>query len=160
MTKAFSQYLNIRQANAPSFSPDGQRVSFLTNITGVPQAWVVDVDGGWPDQLTFDAERVSGAVFSPSNNHLVFSRDVGGNENAQIFLVNSDGSDERKLTNADDKIHSLSERLKMIKELIDIHCSTEEETCPDVEESEKAIVEAIEKLYVEELQTREPEGDA
>ena len=65
-----------------------------------------------------------------------------------------------KLANADDKIYSLSERLKMIKELIDTHCNTEEETCPDVEESEKAIVEAIEKLYVDELQTREPEGDA
>jgi len=105
MTTAFSQYLNIRQAYGPSFSPDGKRVSFLTNITGVPQAWVVDADGGWPDQLTFDAERVSGATFSPATDHLVFSRDVGGNENAQIFLVNADGSGERKLTHADDAVH-------------------------------------------------------
>jgi len=105
MTTSFSQYLNIRQAYGPSFSPDGKRVSFLTNITGVPQAWVVDVKGGWPDQLTFDTERVSGAVFSPISDHLVFSRDVGGNENAQIFLVNRDGSGERKLTQADDAMH-------------------------------------------------------
>jgi len=105
MTTTFSQYLNIRKAYSPSFSPDGKRVSFLTDITGVPQAWVVDVEGGWPDQLTFDTERVSEAVFSPTNDHLVFSRDIGGNENSQIFLVNSDGSGERKLTNADDAMH-------------------------------------------------------
>ena len=36
----------------------------------------------------------------------------------------------------------------------------DEEECPDVVESEKALIEAIEKLYVEELLTREPEGDA
>ena len=66
-----------------------------------------------------------------------------------------------KLTAADNKIHSLSERLKMIKELIDAHCSDEDfEECPDVVESERAVVEAIEKMYVEELATREPEGDA
>lgn len=105
MTTAFSQYLNIHQAYAQSFSPDGKRVSFLTNITGVPQVWVVDVEGGWPDQLTFDTERVSGAEFSPTKKHLVFSRDVGGNEKAQIFLVNGDGSGERKLTHADDAVH-------------------------------------------------------
>tara|TARA_Y100000592_G_C5456282_1_gene311525 strand:- start:101 stop:337 length:237 start_codon:yes stop_codon:yes gene_type:complete len=66
----------------------------------------------------------------------------------------------KKLSAADNKVHSLSERLKMIKELIDTHCTTEEEICPDVADSEKALVEAIEKLYVEELVTREPEGDA
>ena len=36
----------------------------------------------------------------------------------------------------------------------------DEEECPDVADSEKALVEAIERLYVEELLTREPEGDA
>ncbi len=105
MTTAFSRYLNIRQAYAPSFSPDGKKVSFITNITGVPQAWVVNVEGGWPNQLTFDTERVSEAKFSPTRDQVVFSRDVGGNENAQIFLVNSDGSGERKLTHADDAVH-------------------------------------------------------
>ena len=105
MTTAFSQYLNIRKAYSPSFSSDGKKVSFLTDITGVPQAWMVNAEGGWPDQLTFETERVSEAVFSPANDHLVFSRDAGGNENAQIFLVNSDGSGERKLTHADDAVH-------------------------------------------------------
>jgi dipeptidyl aminopeptidase/acylaminoacyl peptidase len=105
MAVPFSQYLNIRYAYGPSFSPDGRRVAFLTNITGVPQAWTVDVQGGWPEQLTFHTERVSQAQFSPVADQLVFLRDIGGNENAQLFLVNGDGSGEQRLTNADDAMH-------------------------------------------------------
>jgi dipeptidyl aminopeptidase/acylaminoacyl peptidase len=105
MAIPFSQYLNIRSAYGPSFSPDGKRVSFITDITGVPQAWAVDIRGGWPDQLTFHTERVSQAHFSPAINQLVFSRDIGGDENAQLFLINGDGSHERRLTNADDVMH-------------------------------------------------------
>ena len=105
MTLPFSQYLNIRGAWGPSFSPDGKRLSFLTNITGVPQVWAVNVEGGWADQVTFHTERVLQARFSPVANELVFMRDIGGNENAQAFLVNGDGSGERRLTIADDVMH-------------------------------------------------------
>jgi dipeptidyl aminopeptidase/acylaminoacyl peptidase len=105
MAVPFSQYLNIRDAYAPSFSPDGKRISFITNITGIPQAWVVNVEGGWPDQITFGTERVSQARFSPKSDQLVFLRDIGGNENTQIYLVNGDGSNERRMTQADDVMH-------------------------------------------------------
>ena len=72
MTIPFSRYLNIREAYGPSFSRDGKHVSFLTNITGVPQVWVIDVSGGWPDQITFHDERISQAHFSPAADQLVF----------------------------------------------------------------------------------------
>src|ERR1041385_5724618 len=105
MAVPISRYLNIRGAWGPSFSPDGKRLSFITNITGVPQVWAINVEGGWPDQVTFHTERVLQASFSPAKNALVFLRDIGGNENAQIYLVNGDGSEERRLTNADDVLH-------------------------------------------------------
>ena len=105
MAIPFTQYLNIRKAYGPSFSPDGKRLAFITNITGIPQAWVLNVEGGWPDQITFHSERVSLVCFSPTSDQLIFLRDIGGNENAQIFLVNGDGSAERRLTNADDVMH-------------------------------------------------------
>ena len=67
-----------------------------------------------------------------------------------------------RLSGFDNKITNLSESLKMLKEFISEQNDNEEfeEECPDVVDSEKALVEAIEKLYVEELLTREPEGDA
>ena len=88
-----SRYLNTRYAYCPSISSDGQRVAFITDITGVPQAWQVRYDPamedpGWPDQLTFQADRVMGLWCSPApgDDRLIYTRDVGGNENAQIYL--------------------------------------------------------------------------
>ena len=67
-----------------------------------------------------------------------------------------------KIGCANKTISSLSERLELIKKMVNQQCKqTEvEEECPDVAESERAVVEAIEKLFVEDLLTREPEGDA
>lgn len=67
-----------------------------------------------------------------------------------------------KLAGADEKINSLSDRLQLIKKMVNEYCeiTDPEEECPDVVESEKALIEAIENLYVQELLTREPEGDA
>jgi hypothetical protein len=47
----------------------------------------------WPDQITFETDRVLGAWFSPapSDTRLIFARDTGGNENAQLFLVSANG---------------------------------------------------------------------
>ena len=65
-----------------------------------------------------------------------------------------------KLEMVDKKINDLSNKLSSIRGMIYEQCEIDEEQCPDVIESEKALVEAIEKLYVEDLLTREPEGDA
>ena len=69
-----------------------------------------------------------------------------------------------KIKGVDDKMNNLSEKLKIVKHMIANQPSDdeeyEEEECPDVVESEKALTDAIEKLYIEELLTRDPEGDA
>ena len=102
---ALEKYLNIRSAYQPSFSFDGQRLAFLTNITGVPQVWAMETRGGWPDQLTFGRDRVTRVEFSPQQDRLIYARDVGGNENTQLFLLNGDGSSEQRLTHDDGAMH-------------------------------------------------------
>ncbi len=62
----FARYLNIRSAYGSSFAPDGDRVAFITNITGVPQVWQVAASGGWPNQLTFFSDRVSFIEYAPA----------------------------------------------------------------------------------------------
>ncbi|CAN5609447.1 S9 family peptidase [soil metagenome] len=99
----FSRYLRIRGASGFGWSPDGRRVSFLTDITGVTQVWEVPAGGGWPEQLTFYDERVSGASYSPVEDKILFSIDVGGNERMQIYLL-GDG-EERDLTGDPEAIH-------------------------------------------------------
>ena len=69
-----------------------------------------------------------------------------------------------KLNCVDKDICDISEKIKVLKSYIISKTSEEEdfieEVCPDVEESEQAVIKAIENLYVEELLSREPEGEA
>ena len=100
----FARYLKVRGAWGPSWSPDGQRVSFLTEITGVPQVWEVASGApSWPEQLTFYEERVSVAWYSPEEDRLLFGMDAGGNERSQLFLLES--GEVRDLTNDPEAIH-------------------------------------------------------
>jgi len=94
----FSRYLNIRNAYTPVWLEDGKRVAFLTDITGTPQVWAVDANGGWPDQLTFFTEKVWTLNVSPDGKRLVCTRDIGGNEHYQIFLVDQDGKDVQRIS--------------------------------------------------------------
>jgi len=43
MTSSIERYLHVRSATAATFRPDGQRLAFLTDITGTYQVWAVDV---------------------------------------------------------------------------------------------------------------------
>jgi dipeptidyl aminopeptidase/acylaminoacyl peptidase len=104
MPYEFARYLKVRNAWGASWSPDARRVSFLTEITGVPQVWEVSAEGpSWPEQLTFYEERVSGAEYSPIESRLLFSMDVGGNERTQLYLL--EGGEMRDLTRAPEAIH-------------------------------------------------------
>jgi dipeptidyl aminopeptidase/acylaminoacyl peptidase len=92
------RYLNIRAASAPSLSQTGDRLAFLTNITGTAQVWMVGAQGGWPDQLTFYSDKVDFIQSSPDGTGFIFGKAVGGNENAQLYWLSADGSQIRQLT--------------------------------------------------------------
>ena len=105
MPYEFARYLKIRAAYGATWSPDSRHIAFITDITGVPQAWEVPVEGGWPEQLTFYDERVSGIHYSPTENSLLYGTDAGGNERTQLFLLGGPAGEERDLTRAPDAIH-------------------------------------------------------
>jgi dipeptidyl aminopeptidase/acylaminoacyl peptidase len=93
------RYLNIRSAASPALSPNGERVAFLTNITGTPQVWMTNAQGGWPEQMTFYSDRVDFVRWSPDGTGLIFAKAKGGDENAQLFWLSPDGSQIKALTN-------------------------------------------------------------
>jgi dipeptidyl aminopeptidase/acylaminoacyl peptidase len=102
----FERYLNVRSANTPSFGPDGEHLSFLMDTTGVPQVWRLDSPQTWPQQLTFEEERVSFASWSPERDELVFGMDQGGDEHTQLFRLDGDGETITPLTDQLDAIHN------------------------------------------------------
>jgi dipeptidyl aminopeptidase/acylaminoacyl peptidase len=94
------RYLNIRSASSPTLDVRGERIAFLTNVTGTAQVWSIPSAGGWPEQLTFYTDRVDFVRWSPDGTGLLFGKSRGGDENSQLFWMSPDGAQVRQLTDA------------------------------------------------------------
>ena len=102
----YARFLNVRRAYGPSFSPDGRRVAFIADITGVPQAFALGLGGGWPEQLTFTQERVGLVAFAPAaDGRMLVASDVGGDERVQLWLLSAHGEEMRPLTHDAGAMH-------------------------------------------------------
>jgi len=79
-------YLSARQATPLGWSPKGQLL-ISTRFGDVDQLHVVEQAAGDRRQLTFLHEPITEAEFSPdpSRTSFFFLKDVGGNENAQLY---------------------------------------------------------------------------
>ncbi|MFW5937954.1 MAG: S9 family peptidase, partial [Halanaeroarchaeum sp.] len=104
MSYDIERYLNVRSAYAPALDADGN-LAFLIDTTGVPQVWRLDEPGVWPEQLTFDDERVGFVSASPERSEFVFGMDEGGNERIQLFRLAADGSRVTPLTDQPEAKH-------------------------------------------------------
>lgn len=78
------QYQNIRPADFADWMPSGGLL-ILTSFADATQAHRVLMPGGARRQLTFFPEPVGSASFGNSNEWMLITKDVGGDENAQIF---------------------------------------------------------------------------
>ncbi|MFP5284502.1 MAG: hypothetical protein ACLGI9_02070, partial [Thermoanaerobaculia bacterium] len=89
----------IGGSRSPSFSPDGRRIAFVSDRSGVPQVWMVSSEGGEPRQLTRLEDQVRGVEWSPDGKWLAFSVAPGGGLNEQIYLLDPDRQDPpRRIT--------------------------------------------------------------
>ncbi|MCI0356402.1 MAG: S9 family peptidase [Acidobacteria bacterium] len=101
-----ARYLNIRSATAPSYSPVTDDIVYLTNVTGTNQVWKHPARGGWPEQLTFFDERVQEVEWSPRGDVVLFTRDAGGDERSQLWLMDPNGVSLVALTQSPKVIHA------------------------------------------------------
>ena len=85
-------------AYAPSFSPDAERIAYITNISGSPQVWIVPIAGGYPRQVTALGDPVTAMEWSPDGEWLALQVAPGGGLNSQIYVVRQDGTNLRRLT--------------------------------------------------------------
>lgn len=87
------QFMDTEQIGGASFSPDGSRVAFSSNRTGVYNVYAQPVDGGDAVALTDSTTdpRFVQAYF-PDDDRLIFTGDEGGNELNHVYLRELDGS--------------------------------------------------------------------
>jgi len=88
-----SQFQNVRSASFRDWTENGRGVYISTRFADVNQIHRVDMPGGARQQITFYKEPVGGVSRQPGGRNLIFTRDTGGSEFTQIFMLDpADGS--------------------------------------------------------------------
>lgn len=90
--------MKVTSAGFPSISPDGKAIAFISNESGVPQAWIVPAAGGKPVRLTQGEDPVGSIEWSPDGSRIAYTVAPGGGMNTQVWLVAPDGSGPRRVT--------------------------------------------------------------
>ena len=100
LTDRVARMARIGSVAAPSFSPDGRWLSVISNVSGVPQLYVIPTAGGWPRMVTDGADPVVSAAWSPQpeSEWIAVTVAPGGGLNTQVYVVRSDGTGMRRLT--------------------------------------------------------------
>ena len=82
------------------FSPDGQRIAFITNASGVPNVWIAgaDANGTSLKQLTHSEDQVGGVSWNPVNDTLAVDIAPGGGLNRQLYLLSAEGGEMKMIT--------------------------------------------------------------
>ncbi len=82
---------------SPTFSPNGNRIAFVSNRGGSPQIYVMKTDGRDKRRLTFNEGFYNTSpAWSPDGKKIAFSSFINGA--LEICIMNADGSDERQVT--------------------------------------------------------------
>jgi dipeptidyl aminopeptidase/acylaminoacyl peptidase len=99
LAEAVDRYNDFRGAVLDSWDPVKREMLISTRFADTSQIHLVKMPGGARMQLTFYADRVSGAQYSPTKDDaFVFSKDMGGGEFFQLYRYDVSSGDATLLT--------------------------------------------------------------
>jgi TolB protein len=85
-----------------SYSPDGKQIVFCSNRDGNLELYIMDADGKNVRQLTHTPGCYNGGpFFSPDGKRVIFRSDRKKKDFLQIYVINSDGTGEKALTDTE-----------------------------------------------------------
>lgn len=101
--EALNRYQNVRSAGLVDWTADGDGVFIGTRFGDVSQIHRVETPGGARRQLTFFDEPARGLDRRPGGAEVLFSMDEGGSEFYQLFLLDPDRGETRRLTDGESR---------------------------------------------------------
>lgn len=93
-----SRMTEIGVCRSPTFSPDGRRVAFISDASGMPQVWIAPTEGRKPAPVTNLEDPVERVIWSPCDEWMALSVAPGGGMNKQLYVLLADGTGLRRLT--------------------------------------------------------------
>jgi dipeptidyl aminopeptidase/acylaminoacyl peptidase len=98
-----NRYQNTRSATFQDWTVDGTGIYVITRFGDTRQLHHVATPGGARRQLTFLGEPVAGADRQPRGRQIRFSMDEGGGEFYQLFLLDPETGEHRRLTDGESR---------------------------------------------------------
>jgi dipeptidyl aminopeptidase/acylaminoacyl peptidase len=99
LVETVERYTNFRAAGLESWDPVKREMLISTRFADTYQVHLVKTPGGARTQLTFYADSVGGAAYSPATSDtFLFTKDVGGGEFYQIYRFDTGSGDVTLLT--------------------------------------------------------------
>ena len=89
LPQILSRYQDIRTTRFVGWTQDGKSIFIKTQNGEVTQLHRVDKPGGARHQLTFGKEPIGEVARQPGSNLLAMTRDKGGDEFDQVYLLNT-----------------------------------------------------------------------
>jgi Tol biopolymer transport system component/DNA-binding winged helix-turn-helix (wHTH) protein len=86
---------STQRDGAPQFSPDGNRIAFVSERSGHNEIWVCNSDGSSPVQLT-SLQGVTTPRWSPDGRRIAFDSDAAGE--FDIWVIGADGGKPVRMT--------------------------------------------------------------
>jgi len=106
--EALKRYQNVRSAGLAGWSADGESIYIETRFAEVNQLHRVDRPGGARRQLTWFDEPVGQVARRPGHAMLAFTMDQGGDEFAQIYLLDPASGEHRMISDGSSRNGALT----------------------------------------------------
>jgi Tol biopolymer transport system component len=78
-----------------SFSPNGKRIAFVSDRSGISQVWVMGSDGSSPTQVT-TIGGINYTSWSPDGKWILFDTAASGND--EVYEIHPNGTGQTQLT--------------------------------------------------------------